>query len=455
MRRAVLLAVLSACDCGEGIATVEETHASVERDHAARMREWATARVGESLSSGDGLRTGVDSTAQVSLRAGGRLEVRPETLIRFGRGADESELRLELEMGEVVLEGGDARMRTDSFLGALILEPGARVRLRAPDELEVLLGALELTLPGEEASHLVAGDRLGEAPAAPEPPPDPEEVVSAPPPASLEEEPDRPEAAIVAGPSRWTFDLEAGSPATVHAPSLPVRLAIRAPEGCREGVVAVGRGPAMRRYRVEAGLAPLALMGGRHALSLQCAGEARSTSVVRVLRDAGTAPLPRTPPTSRVELDGRNYTVLYQNQLPAFEVRWPGAASARLLVDGSDRGAGRGRWELEGGALSEGAHRLSARAGGRRAPETRVTIRFDNVAPKIALRHPANHSFTAGETVRVEGVLLPGWEAHLGEGEPSRGHFDLPHRVREDRDGFAVELRHARRGVHYYLREAR
>ena len=50
-----------------------------------------------------------------------------------------------------------------------------------------------------------------------------------------------------------------------------------------------------------------------------------SSGTVSVLRDAGTARIPRTAATTLVDTDGRNYTVLYQNILPKISVRWPKA----------------------------------------------------------------------------------------------------------------------------------
>ena len=591
----VLACVAFGCEmCGsDAVARLDETHGTVERDRSGRERQWTGAGAGDALASGDGLRTAAESTAAVSLTAGGQLDVRPDTVVRFGPGADGEDLTLSLETGEVILEGGVNGLVAGSFLGSLVLEGGSRVRLNAGEGAEVLLGVLDLRRPdGETTSHGV-GDTLDEGDQTPAVAAEPVAILDSPtgepgawrvadptavrvrrpgaPWTALGEAGSVPEGAslttgaqgslqlrgagtievgsaarlaiesdtriqsmagpfavrpadepltlshpqgdlvvepgatlrfdattgqgeVVAGPvfverdgsreplggefslgeppaeegggrvptgdipARWSFEVQPGRTVTVHAPSVPTRLAMRVAD-CEGGAVEVGRARARRRYPVTGGIAPMALRAGRHGYAVECPAQDRREGTLRVMRDSGTAPLPASPPSTRVQLDGRRYTVLYQNRLPEFEVRWPDAGGpATLTVDGEGRGTGAGRWDLPAGSLGEGLHVLAARAGARNAPETRVLVRFDNVAPKIALREPANESFASGERVAVEGVLLQGWEAFIG-GQPvaaSRtGRFSATHRVRTDHDGFVVELRHPRHGVHYYVREAR
>ena len=260
-------------------------------------------------------------------------------------------------------------------------------------------------------------------------------------------------------PESWVFEIGSGRGGTIHSPSVPLKMGLRIDRSCPGGAVTLGSGRSARRYAIRDGLAPFTVGRGRTPYVVHCPGEEPTRGSLQVLRDGGTSPLPRTAPTTRVELDGRRYTVHYQNRLPAFDVRWKEAnGSAVLMVDREASGRGNGEWDLESGTLREGLHTLSARAGAREAPNTQVLVRFDNVAPKIALRSPANESFAPGEEVTVEGILLPGWQPYLG-GRPvsvsDTGRFTTTHHVRGDRSGFVIELRHPQRGVHYYVREAR
>ncbi len=56
--------------------------------------------------------------------------------------------------------------------------------------------------------------------------------------------------------------------------------------------------------------------------------ETAASGSIAILHDGGTAHIPRTAPSTLVDTDGRNYTVLYQNILPKISVRWPNAPSA-------------------------------------------------------------------------------------------------------------------------------
>jgi hypothetical protein len=46
---------------------------------------------------------------------------------------------------------------------------------------------------------------------------------------------------------------------------------------------------------------------------------------VRVVRDAGTRPLPKAAARTFVELAGREYQILYQNLLPEISLSWKNA----------------------------------------------------------------------------------------------------------------------------------
>ena len=47
-----------------------------------------------------------------------------------------------------------------------------------------------------------------------------------------------------------------------------------------------------------------------------------ATGTLRVDRESGRAPLPKTAARTTVEMDGREYTILYQNLLPEVTLAW-------------------------------------------------------------------------------------------------------------------------------------
>ena len=482
--RALLALCLGACDsCKDDahLGSITEARREVARDHLGAIARWEDAEIGGRLHLGEGLRTGDASEARIEIVSGGALAVRPNTVVRLRRAADGQRTRLDVEMGEIELEGGQGDWDLDSFFGRMVIEAGSRVRIDARGDAEMLLGAMDLyRSEGGDPLHLERGQSLsdlvgpeaGSADGRSTPPPvavgegdelAPEPAAPGDPstgavlPARLDsgEEGALP---VGASPGRWSVELARPVSATIHAPTVPVSVGVRVGD-CEGGWLIVGRGGSRRRYQVAGGIASVSLGRGRHRWETRCSGVDRTRGSLQVVRDSGTSPLPRSAPTSDVELDGRRYTVLYQNRVPAFAVRWPGTREpAVLMVDGRPAARGPGRWALEAGRLSEGTHTLEARVGERRSAATTVMVRFDNVAPKVSIRAPANRAFASGETVAVQGVLLPDWRARIDgravEAEPS-GRFEASYRTPSDRDGFALELRHPRRGLHYYVREAR
>ena len=214
------------------------------------------------------------------------------------------------------------------------------------------------------------------------------------------------------------------------------------------------------------GRANLAFGAGLRGYTLRCIGEdgspgrivARGT--VQVVVDPGTRRLPARAPTSHVEADGRTYTIYYQNQLPEVLVRWPNPPAVQsyvLEVDAKRIDLTEPTYLFRSGTLSDGAHRLSFQAPGRRSRTTTVEVRFDNAAPKASLSAPEDRSFAPGDLVTVEGVALPTWKVTL-EGGTIAMHpgerFTGQVQTSKEHPDIAVRLSHPRLGTHYYLRRA-
>lgn len=282
-------------------------------------------------------------------------------------------------------------------------------------------------------------------------------------------------------PDRADFSLDAGVSATIHDPHPPTALRVRFPGACPgPAVLEIARGDSFRRQRTMVqgtGAAIVALPAGHHRYRVRCmgdSGEVADAAVaegrLRVRRDSGTRPLPRTAPHNTVDADGRRYTVLYQNRLPAITFRWPEAPAAdsyQLTVRPArgktltERGA-RARRTLASGRLSEGEYQYwfeaGGKAGGKASPHSTLHIDFDNAAPSGYLQSPRPGARWNGDTVLVSGATIQGWTVSVGGRTLPLDHqrrFSSPVTRAPDESGIAVEFHHPTRGRQIYLRRAR
>ncbi|MFK8001729.1 MAG: FecR domain-containing protein [Polyangiales bacterium] len=471
-----LVLTLAACDCGDSVlATVSAHEGSVERDEARALGRWQAAALGDELRLGDGLRTGPEATASLELASGVKMDLEPDTLIRFRTAGDEQDQRIEVVSGEVVVEtpaDGAGGLELALELGDVRLAAGSQARVRADSSLEVIVGqaviergdGTEATAQAGEVIDVDAGLDAGDVDAG--------IVDIGEEDAGVEEDAGEEDAgegtesggvdALAPGPARADLLLSAGGSVTIHAPTLPVRIGVSAPDCAGQSVLRAGR----RRALAVDGEAHLALPPGRHRWTLTCAGNEVSRGSARILRDGGTRRMPRIPPRNVIDADGRPYRVLYQNQLPSVLVRWAGAQGNppyRLTLQrpgGSaiTRTAATPRFEFRSGQVPEGTHSIQVRsASGDTSPTTRLTIRFDNAAPTASVSAPANRSFAPGATVTVSGTAAPGWQVRVGGQELPLGdqyRFNGEVTAPVNRDSLVLQLVHPRRGTHYYLRRA-
>lgn len=272
------------------------------------------------------------------------------------------------------------------------------------------------------------------------------------------------------GPDFADFSVKAGDSFVVHSAKPPVAIEFDFADQCPHGGIAQLSHKSMRSQGNKN--ARLLVNSGYSRYIVRCLKadgtaqtKAKKTGRITVLRDPGTAALPRKAPVSQVDADGRNYKILYQNQLPIVKLRWPNAPKAgSYIVTVSSKAGGkrefktkRAVYSLKSGALRDGMHRFSYKTADSRqtSKTTTVTIRFDNAAPKITLREPKEGKFHAGESVNVSGVAVRGWKISLVNGTIStdeynrfRGSVKYTSRYRS----IALRVTHQQRGTHYYLR---
>jgi hypothetical protein len=214
-------------------------------------------------------------------------------------------------------------------------------------------------------------------------------------------------------------------------------------------------GPGLRTYRV-------------FCLGPEASGRPEVTASVRVLRSDGTRRPPTTPTKNSVDVDGRQYTLMYQNLRPILNVSWPEAPRAQAYELHLRRPDGRTalvrskqpRAVVEPGLLGDGVHVLRFESAGTaraRSKDTKVNLVFDNAAPTASLGSPAPAGFAPGESTTVSGIAVARSSASVdGKAVPvdRGGRFEARVPLRPGQRALAVRFKHAVHGIRYYVRRA-
>jgi hypothetical protein len=452
-----------ACVACEGGCRAESklamlTHRSgneVERDQANSAGRWSAARVSDAFFMGDGLRTGVESRAQLGLVPSGVAEVGPRTVLRFLPHAPEAQsAHVALEHGalELSAEQMDIEVHTPRALARVAR--GAKLRLSAFDgreRFDLVVGRVQVVHEGTtRALQPAQALELGEP--ATRQTPEPREL--APPEVTAEPAPQAPK------PPRAHADLvlTALERATLHAASLPLDVHLPQPS-CADAKVMLDGKPLPAD-----GVARLA--AGQHRVRLLCGARKVRESLLSVRNDPAKLELPKRPQQVRVEADGRRYTVRYQNLLPTVSFVWPDAPKSQLFTLVLRKSGHEASYQvtepqyvLGGDALSDGEYTFRFLDGRGGVSDTgTLRISFDNTARTAYLSSPAEGSAARANRVLVAGATLARSEVSVN-GRPLRldehGRFSLETHVQPGQRAVAVRVAHPESGVHYYLRRLR
>jgi len=169
-----------------------------------------------------------------------------------------------------------------------------------------------------------------------------------------------------------------------------------------------------------------------------------------------------------VSIDGRRYTLMYQNLKPILTAAWrdaPKAASYVLHVTPPNSAtlslrSDRPQYVIPAGTLKDGTHRLQFETIGKTktsSKETLVDLLFDNAAPTASLELPPARGFSRSDKVAVAGVVVEGSRVSVDGRELA---LDAQHRFRsevpvsEGDPAIAVRVQHPRHGIRYYVRRA-
>jgi hypothetical protein len=215
------------------------------------------------------------------------------------------------------------------------------------------------------------------------------------------------------------------------------------------GAAVFRAGVGMTRYRV------------RCADQEGAAAKVVASGRVRVVRDAAVRRVPLKPPTNVVDLDGRRYTVMYQNRLPSVVVRAPGKGAGRMVIKSGSRlrtlEAVGGAASLASGELGDGQHEVFFESvdGRSRTQVTRLSIAFDNAAPMASIDQQGDVAPDDAGHVHLTGVVPLGSRVSL-EGQALKvdgvGRFSASAVPGVADSAVSLRVEHPRAGLHYYVR---
>lgn len=264
------------------------------------------------------------------------------------------------------------------------------------------------------------------------------------------------------------LSLDVGESLTVHDPRPPTAVRFRFGTHCPAGGTL--RVAPQATYASGQGAVAVALGIGRHDYALYCLSDGgpqktpAASGTLNVVMDSGTRPVPTKPPATSVNIDGRKYTVMYQNQLPAVFVSWPNApASSVYTLHVASRSGQRiyttaaPSYSFRSGALLDGRHTMHFESNGRASRYTDVDIKFDNAAPQASLVTPVESKVLQGGEITITGTVQPGWSVEIGgrkvESDEHQRFTEKTNMPTEER-AVAVRLTNPTRGTHVYLRRA-
>jgi hypothetical protein len=265
-------------------------------------------------------------------------------------------------------------------------------------------------------------------------------------------------------PSRTVASIAAGESATLHDPKAPTPLHITFGDTCPSGgVVEIARDRHFKKLVARSGglaAANILAPAGTFSYRVRCPGGRGATGTLRILKDSGRTPLPKAAARTAVEMDGREYTILYQNLLPELTLTWrtaPRGRSRYTFVVKPAKGAERRlvgtspTMQLVAGEVREGSYKVWVEPdAGSRSEESRIVIEFDNAAKSASI----DSVDASGSTIRVKGTVIESSTVSAG-GTPveldRHRRFTAALSPGPNEDGASVRIAHRKAGIHYYV----
>lgn len=258
-------------------------------------------------------------------------------------------------------------------------------------------------------------------------------------------------------PRRTVATIAAGESPNIHDAAAPTPLRITFQGVC---TVEVAKDRTFKRVIARSGgtdganvLVPV----GTSSYRAKCGGKT-TTGTIRIAKDSGRAPLPKAAAKTLVEMDGREYTILYQNLLPELTLSWKAAPKKppyAFVLKGS---GGEKRFTsnepkvtIPAGDVHEGSYTawVEPKAGAK-SEQGKIIIDFDNAAPSASLETvEANVT-----TIVVKGVVIEGSTVSANgtavELDRQR-RFTAQLTPGDSEDGAAIRIANSKGGIHYYV----
>lgn len=258
-------------------------------------------------------------------------------------------------------------------------------------------------------------------------------------------------------PKRTVATVAAGESPILHDAGAPTPIRVTFSGVC---TVEVAKDRTFKRVIARsggAGSANVLVPVGAFSYRTKCGGKT-TTGSLRVIKDSGRAPLPKAAAQTLVEMDGREYTILYQNLLPQLTLSWKAAPKKPPYAFVLKSSAGEKRFTsnepkitLPAGEVHEGSYTawVEPKAGAK-SEQGKIVIDFDNAAPSASIETvEANVT-----TIVVKGVVIEG-STVSANGSPveldRQRRFTTQLTPGETEDGAAIRIANTKGGIHYYV----
>jgi hypothetical protein len=176
---------------------------------------------------------------------------------------------------------------------------------------------------------------------------------------------------------------------------------------------------------------------------------------VKVDSDDGQRPI--VPPNViPIDADGRPYDIGFQSSIPDIKIRGTGT-TLHLATGGTEQTfpVANGSVTVAGSKLKEAVYTFWIEsAAGAKTKVSTLKFTYDQTAPKVYIRAPANGA-TWGPSIEVKGDVLPGWTAKIDAADipidKSTRRFVATVEPPAGK-ALAIRLSNSRGGIHFYLR---
>lgn len=444
----------------EDDAPADRVHALVSGEVRRRHEgedDWSSLARGQNdLAAGDELEVAKDAEARLSRRD-------EQATLHHGRyaiGAIGAPL-VNAADGTLIVAADRSAVVVRVPGGTIVAEPapgGSRAKVvvdgsKGQSQVEVIEGVVSARGADGERS-LRRGDRA--------------ELSASPLDADEAEREDKTKHAPARSADRPDLVVAVGESFRVYDPAPPSAIGFKLGKQCPQGgeLRIEGLEPVRGKDQINLLIGP-----GQRNYRLHCSDDpqhAVASGTLRVLRSDGTRRPPSTPTRNDVELDGRTYTLMYQNLKPIIAVTWPNAPQASGYAlqlkrpDGSTTTlrVKQPRTTLDPKALSDGIHSLrfeTASGQHQLSKLTKFNLVFDNAAPTASVASPSAAGFAVGASTHVAGIAIAGSRASVGEQDlhvDAAGRFGAEVRLRPGQRSLAIRFRHEKFGIRYYLRRA-